>query len=58
MIYDRSLQTTILVMCFAMVSIVAGAWTLEAGRTIVSSYQQRQAEALCKVDPSYCGPRR
>ena len=57
MIYDRSLQTTILVMCFAMVSIVAGAWTLEAVATI-NAHQERQAEALCKVDPSYCGQRR
>jgi len=55
---DRSLQNSIAVMCFAMVTIVAGAWTLEAGRSVVASYQQRQAEALCKVDPSYCGVRR
>ena len=54
MIYDRSFQNTIIVMCFAMVSIVAGAWTLEAVATI-NAHQERQAEALCKVSPSYCG---
>jgi len=26
MIYDRSLQNTIIIGCFAMISIVAGAW--------------------------------
>lgn len=57
MIYDRSFQTTIIVMCFAMVSIVAGAWTLEAVATI-NAHQERQAEALCKVSPSYCGQTR
>jgi hypothetical protein len=53
---DRSLQTAIAAMCFAMVTIVAGAWTLEAVATI-NAHQERQAEALCKVDPSYCGRR-
>ena len=57
MIYDRSLQSTIVIGCIAMVSIVAGAWTLEAAATI-SAHQERQAEALCKVDPAYCGLRR
>ena len=57
MIYDRSLQATIHIGCFAMVSIVAGAWTLEAAATI-NAHQERQAEALCKVDPTYCGIRR
>jgi len=54
---DRSLQTTILVMCFAMVTIVTGAWVLEAGKSTIQTHQQRQTEALCKVDPSYCNPR-
>ena len=54
---ERSFQTAIAAMCFAMVSIVAGAWTLEAAATI-NAHQERQAEALCKVDPSYCGLRR
>jgi len=57
MIYDRSLQTTILVMCFAMVTIVTGAWVLEAGKSTIQTHQQRQTEALCKVDPSHCNPR-
>ena len=55
---DRTFQNSIAVMCFCMVTIVAGAWTLEAAKATVASYQERQAEALCKVDPSYCGPRR
>ena len=55
--YDRTLQATILIGCFAMVSIVAGAWTLEAVATI-NAHQERQAEALCKVDPTYFGIRR
>ena len=56
MIYDRTLQNTIIIGCFAMVTIVTGAWTLEAVATI-NAHQERQAEALCKVDPSYCNPR-
>jgi hypothetical protein len=39
-----------------MVTIVAGAWTLEAAATI-NAHQERQAEALCQADPSYCGRR-
>ena len=54
---DRSFQTAIAAMCFAMVSIVAGAWTLQAAATI-NAQQERQAEALCKVDPAYCAQRR
>jgi hypothetical protein len=54
---ERSFQTAIAAMCFCMVSIVAGAWTLEAAATI-NAHQERQAETLCKVDPSYCGLRR
>ena len=50
----RTFQTSIAIMCFAMVSIVAGAWTLEAVATI-NEHQERQAEALCQVSPSYCG---
>ena len=55
---DRSFQTSIAAMCFAMVSIVVGAWTLEAAKATVNAHQERQAETLCKVDPSYCGLRR
>jgi hypothetical protein len=55
---DRSFQTAIAAMCFSMVTIVAGAWTLEAAKATVNMYQERQAEALCKVDPSYCGQTR
>jgi hypothetical protein len=54
---DHTLRTAIAAMLFCSVSIVAGAWTLEAAATI-NAHQERQAEALCKVDPSYCGLRR
>lgn len=50
----RTFQTSIAVMCFAMVSIVAGAWTLEAVATI-NEYQERHAEVVCALDPSKCG---
>lgn len=54
---ERTFQTSIAIMCFTMVSIVAGAWTLEAVATI-NAHQEQQAEALCKVSPSYCGQTR
>lgn len=50
----RTFQTSIAIMCFTMVSIVAGAWTLEAVATI-NEHQERQAEAVCQVSPDRCG---
>jgi hypothetical protein len=53
----NALRISIAAMLFCSVSIVAGVWTLEAAATI-NAHQERQAEALCKVSPSYCGQRR
>jgi len=53
---DRSLQNTIIIGCFAMVTIVTGAWVLEAGKSTIQTHQHRRTEAFCKVDPSYCNP--
>ena len=50
----RTFQTSLAIMCFAMVSIVAGSWTLEAVAT-VNEHQERQAEAVCQADPTACG---
>ena len=50
----RTFQTSIAVMCFAMVSIVAGAWTMEAVATI-NEHHERYAEMICSLNPSRCG---
>jgi len=55
---DHTFRISIAAMLFCSVCVVAGAWTLEAAKATVNMYQERQAEALCKVDPSYCGQTR
>ena len=50
---DHTFRSAIAAMLFCSVCIVAGAWTLEAVAT-VNAHQERQAEAFCNVDPSYC----
>jgi hypothetical protein len=34
-----------------------GVQTMNAAKATVNAHQERQAEALCKVDPAYCGTR-
>lgn len=51
---ETTFRASIAAMLFCSVSIVAGAWSLKAMATI-NSYQEQQAEAICKIEPTLCG---
>jgi hypothetical protein len=51
------MRTLIAPLMFTFFCGWAGVQLLQSASATVNTYQERQAEALCQADPSYCGRR-
>lgn len=48
---------TILPLAFCSLTLMIGAAALQSAKATVNAQQERQAEALCQVDPTLCANR-
>ena len=48
---------SILPLAFAAFCLVIGYSVEQSARATINAHQERQAEMMCQVDPSYCGHR-
>ncbi len=54
LISNQPMRTLIAPLMFTFFCGWAGVQLLQSASATVNTYQERQAEALCQADPSYC----